>query len=96
MGIQFGTKFTTAMVKKIPGSVLTKINQKVGFRFITKFGSKGIINLGKAIPLVGGVIGGGFDLVETKAIAKRSYHLFIEGDFSSLTDDSEDIIDITP
>ena len=37
-GIKFGTKFTTAMVKKIPGTVLTKINQKVGFRFLTKFG----------------------------------------------------------
>ena len=39
-GIKFGTKFTTAMVKKIPGTVLTKINQKVGFRFLTKFGEK--------------------------------------------------------
>ena len=28
VGIQFGTKFTMAMVKKIPGTVLTKINQK--------------------------------------------------------------------
>lgn len=32
-GIQFGTKFSMAMVKKIPGGVLTKINQKAGFRF---------------------------------------------------------------
>lgn len=26
MGVQFGTKFTTAMVKKIPGTILVKIN----------------------------------------------------------------------
>jgi len=83
VGIQFGTKFTTAMAKKIPGTVLTKINQRVGFRFITKFGSKGLVNIGKAIPAVGGIIGGGFDFVETKVIAQRAYKMFIEGDFST-------------
>ena len=36
-GIQFGTKLTMAMVRKIPGTVIAKINQKVGFRFVTKF-----------------------------------------------------------
>ena len=44
-GIKFGVKFANGVIKKIPGKVLTKINQKVGFRFITKFGSKGIVNL---------------------------------------------------
>lgn len=91
VGIQFGTKLTMAMVKKIPGSVLTKINQKVGFRFITKFGTKGVINIGKAIPLVGGVISGGFDFAETKIIAKRAYKMFIEGDFSVGSDTADDI-----
>ena len=92
-GIKFGTKFANSMIKKIPGTVLTKINQKVGFRFITKFGTKGLINLGKAVPIiVGGLIGGCADLAETKAIAHRSYKLFIEGNISSLSD-SDDIAD---
>lgn len=89
-GIQFGTKFTMAMVKKIPGTVLTKINQKVGFRFLTKFGTKGVINIGKAVPLVGGVIGGGFDFVETKVIADRAYKMFIKGNFDALSSDNGD------
>lgn len=93
-GIKFGTKFTTAMVKKIPGTVLTKINQKVGFRFLTKFGEKGIINIAKLVPVVGGVIGGGFDLVETKVIANRAYKMFIKGDFYALDDkDNDEIVD---
>ena len=83
-GIQFGNKFAVAMVRKIPGSVLTKINQKIGFRFITKFGSTGIINLGKAIPFVGGVIGGGMDFAETRVLADRAYKLFIMGDLHAL------------
>ena len=83
VGIKVGVKFANAMVKKIPGQVLIKINQKVGFRLLTKFGTKGIINIGKAIPLVGGVISGGFDFAETKIIADRAYKMFILNDFSA-------------
>lgn len=83
VGIKVGVKFANAMVKKIPGTVLVKINQKVGFRLLTKFGTKGIINIGKAIPIVGGVISGGFDFAETKIIADRAYKMFILNDFSA-------------
>ena len=93
-GIQFGNKFAMAMVKKIPGEVLTKINQKVGFRFLTKFGTKGIINIGKAVPVVGGIISGGFDFAETKAIANRAYKMFINGDFNVLPKEDEKVIEI--
>lgn len=81
-GIKFGVKFANGLIKKIPGKVLTKINQKVGFRFITKFGTKGLINLGKLLPGVGAVVGGGLDLAETKVIADRAYKWFMNGDFS--------------
>lgn len=93
-GIQFGNKFVMAMVKKIPGEVLTKINQKVGFRFVTKFGTKGIVNIGKAVPVVGGMISGGFDFVETRAIANRAYKMFINGDFNVSSEDDEKVIEI--
>ena len=92
--IKFGVKFANGLIKKIPGKVLTKINQKVGFRFITKFGTKGVVNLGKLIPGVGAVIGGGLDLVETKIIAKRSYKWFFEQDFSVNKKDNEEEIEV--
>lgn len=82
-GIKFSTKFATKAIEKVPGKVLTKINQKVGFRFLTKFGEKGIINLGKLVPGVGAVINGGLDLVETKVIADMAYKMFFEGDYTS-------------
>lgn len=95
-GIKFGVKFAKSFIEKIPGKVLTKINQKVGFRFITKFGETGAVNLGKMIPGVGAVIGGGLDLVETKLIGDRTYKWFFEGDFSSgKTGDSEMSVDVT-
>ena len=82
VAIEFGEKFGKALVDKIPGKTLTAINKKVGFRFLTKWGEKGVINIGKLIPVIGGVIGGGLDFAETRVIAERAYKMFIEGDFS--------------
>lgn len=75
-GVQFGNKLTLTLVKKIPGAMLTKINQAVGFRFITRAGSKGIINLTKMVPIVGGVVGGAFDFAGTKVIANKAIKVF--------------------
>lgn len=77
VGIQIGTKLTTAAINKISGATITKINQAVGIRLVTKFGQTGAINLGKAVPLVGGVIGGTVDAVTTKAIGKVAINTFI-------------------
>lgn len=93
-GRKFGVKFAKGLIEKIPGKVLIKINQKVGFRFITKFGEKGIVNLGKMLPGVGAAVGGGLDLVETKVIAGRAYKWFFDGDFSVSNKSEKDIIDI--
>lgn len=79
-GIRIGEKMLVAAVKKIPGNVLIKINQRIGFRLLTKFGEKGVINLGKMVPLAGGVIGGAFDVATTSAIAKNAVKMFISGD----------------
>lgn len=39
-GVQVANKMTLNLLKKLPGTVQTKINQKVGFRLVTKFGEK--------------------------------------------------------
>lgn len=93
-GLKIGTKLTTSMIKKIPGKALTAINGKVGFRLLTKFGEKGIINLGKMVPVVGALIGGGFDLVETKIIANRALKEFFDGQYEISESDEPEIIDI--
>lgn len=76
-GIKIGAKLTKATIEKISGATLTKINQAVGFRLFTKFGEKGVINIGKAIPLAGGIVGGGFDLITTKTIGNVSKKMFL-------------------
>ena len=90
--VVFGVKVCNTLVKKLLAKVLTKIKQKVGFRFITKFGTKGLVNLGKLVPVVGGVIGGTLDFAETKVLANRAVKWFVENDFSDGKKDL-DVID---
>ena len=61
VGLKVGQKLTEKVISAINKEILIKINRFVGFRLVTKFGEKGVINLGKCIPVVSGFIGGGFD-----------------------------------
>ena len=88
VGVQFGQKLAINIIDKIPGKALIKINQKVGFRFLTKFGQKGLINLGKLVPGIGALVSGGFDYAETKVIGRRAYKWFFENDFTIDNDPS--------
>lgn len=75
-GIKIGTKLTYVAIRKLPNEVLKRINQAVGFRLITKAGEKGIINLTKLVPVVGGVVGGTFDAVTCRITAKAAREAF--------------------
>lgn len=85
-GIQIGKKLAVTGIKKIPFEVIKKINQAVGFRLLTKFGEKGLINLGKMVPLVGGIVGGTVDAVSTNTIGNVALKLFIEESISKKND----------
>ncbi len=77
-GIRLGTKFTTLAVERISEKTLLLINQRVGFRLLSTYGTKGMINLSKAIPLVGGIIGGSIDIVSTNLIGNLARNAFLE------------------
>jgi len=72
IGIEIGGRLGVGALKKLPGSVLTKINQKVGFRLVTKFGEKGLVNLWKVIPVVASGIGAGVNVAGMRTIAGYS------------------------
>lgn len=77
IGIVVGRKLSQQMIANISGKTITAINQKIGFRLLTKFGEKGAINLGKAVPLIGGIIGGTFDSVTTNIIGNTARKTFV-------------------
>ena len=80
VGVKFGNKVGVKLVEKIPGKMLSQINGKIGFKLFTKFGEKGLINIGKTIPVIGAGTSAAFDYSETKIIAARAYKWFINND----------------
>jgi hypothetical protein len=80
--VSISTKTATKIIEKIPGAVLMKINQLIGFRFITKFGTTGTVNLGKSVPILGSIAGGCVDYCGTKVIADRAYNMFFENKYN--------------
>jgi len=77
IGIEIGKKLSRQAIKKLSFEVIKNINKTVGFRLLTKFGEKGVINLGKAIPLLGGGIGATVDAVSTNTIGKVAMKTFL-------------------
>lgn len=75
-GVEVGKKSTAAALKKVPGRVLIELNKKVGYRLVTKAGEKGVVNLTKLVPLVGGPIGAAVDGVSCKSIATYALRTF--------------------
>ena len=69
-GATLGTKAAMAALKKLPGRTLIEINKKVGFRLFTKFGTKGLINLGRWIPVVGGGVGAGVNVAAMRTAGR--------------------------
>lgn len=58
--------------------LLTKILEKVSVNLAGKIGEKGVVSLGKAVPVVGGIIGGSFDAVTTRMVGKVAKKIFID------------------
>lgn len=81
-GIKVSNRIALNLLKKLPGRVLTKINQKVGMRLITKFGTKGVINLVKVVPVAGGIVGAGVDVASTRKIGKQAIKMFIDNPYA--------------
>ena len=78
VGIKISEKMAVNALKRVPGAILIKINQQVGFRLVTKFGQKDLVNFGKMMPLVGGVVGGVFDTGMTLTIGNIAKKVFSE------------------
>jgi len=64
------------ILPKISEELIKKINTAIGVRLLSKGGTKGIINVGRAIPLLGGIVGGVYNYAEVKLFAKKAMKFF--------------------
>lgn len=77
VGIVVGRKLAENAIKGISGKTLVQINRAVGFRLLTKAGEKGVVNLGKSVPILGGLIGMTFDAVTTNTVGNVARDTFL-------------------
>ncbi len=77
-GVMLTTKLATVAIKNISSETLKAINKAVGFRLLTKFGTTGVINLGKMVPIIGGLVGAGLDGYTTNLIGDKAREIFLD------------------
>lgn len=70
------------LLKDVGVKVGQELLSKVVARLTVKLGEKTASSLGKAIPLVGGVIGGSIDAASTRIVGKVAKKIFIEANNS--------------
>jgi uncharacterized protein (DUF697 family) len=79
VGIKVGNSMARVAIQQVPGKVLIEINKKIGFRLLTKAGEKGAVNLMKAVPIAGGLVGGAFDATTCQVVGRWAKKLFYSG-----------------
>lgn len=55
-----------------------KIAEKVSANIASKTGQKSVTSLGKAVPVLGGVVGGSYDAITTRVVGKVAKKIFID------------------
>ncbi|MEJ0047098.1 MAG: EcsC family protein [Rhodospirillales bacterium] len=78
-GVIASVKFAGVLLNRVPGKALTKVNQFVGFRLLTKAGTKGVLNFTKIVPIIGGVAGGGINYATTRKIGLTAIQWLQDG-----------------
>lgn len=77
IGAQLGVKLTEQAIKKLSIDTIRKINQKIGFMLLAKYGTKrAVITLAKAVPFVGGIVGGSVDATLTAVVGRTARMAF--------------------
>lgn len=76
-GVTVGQQVAMQAIKRLPMAVVNQVNKKAGFYLVAKYGSqRSAITLVKAVPAVGGLVGGGVDAALTASIAKAAKIVF--------------------
>ena len=78
-GVAVGKRVTLAAIERLPGKTLTELNKLVGLRLLTKTGENGAVGLSKAVPFLGGIVGGSFDAAMCVAVGKTGKRIFRPG-----------------
>lgn len=77
LGAKMGAEWTKQAIKALPIKVVREINRRAGFYLVAKYGTKrAAVTLTKAVPVVGGLVGGSIDAGLTKLIGHQALKAF--------------------
>ena len=76
LGLKVGDKLTQRAVDQIPGRALVEINKRIGARLVAKLGGQVVLRIPRAVPVLGGVVGGSLDAVICRMVGRTANSLF--------------------
>lgn len=76
LGLKLDNRITQRAVDQIPGRALVEINKRIGARLLAKAGQRVVLRFPRAVPVVGGVVGGALDAAVCRMVGKTAKALF--------------------
>jgi uncharacterized protein (DUF697 family) len=76
LGLKFDSKLTQRTVDEIPGRALVEINKRIGAKLVATVGQRVVLRFPRAVPVLGGVVGGSLDAVVCRMVGRTAKTLF--------------------
>jgi hypothetical protein len=76
LGLKIENRLTRRAVDQIPGRALVEINKRIGARLLATAGERVLLRFPRAIPLLGGVVGGALDAIVCRMVGHTAKTLF--------------------
>lgn len=76
LGIKTGDKLTQRAVEQIPGRLLVEVNKRVGAKLASQVGARVLLKFPRAVPVLGGFVGGALDAVVCRKVGATAKMLF--------------------
>lgn len=75
LGLKVSGKLTQRAVDEIPGRALVEVNKKIGARLLSNVGQRVVLRFPRAVPVLGGVVGGALDAVVCRMVGRTAKSL---------------------
>jgi uncharacterized protein (DUF697 family) len=76
LGIKTGDKLTQRAVEQIPGRLLVEVNKRIGAKLASQVGARVLLKFPRAVPVLGGFVGGALDAVVCRKVGATAEMLF--------------------
>jgi uncharacterized protein (DUF697 family) len=76
LGLKVDNKLTQRAVDQVPGRLLVEVNKRIGARLMTQVGQRVILKIPRAVPVLGGVVGGALDATVCRKVGSTAKSLF--------------------